>query len=459
MAWPVLEPAAELKWGWCLDAICDHLQAVHDGQIKRLLMNVPPGCMKSLTTGVLFPAWEWGPGGRADLRFLTTAHKETLAIRDNMKCRRLIQSDWFQERWPVKLTGDQNAKSKFENTATGFRESMSFTSLTGSRGDRVIIDDPLSVDDAFSEAALQAAEDTFLEAVPSRVNNADSAIIVIMQRLHERDTSGIILANDLGYTHLMLPMRFESHRRCVTSIGFRDPRTRDGELLFPERFGELQVREMERTMGSYACAGQLQQRPVPRGGGLFKDEWIQHWSDASLPKTFDAMVLSWDMTFKDAQTSDFVVGQVWGRKAGCFYLLDQFRGRWDFVKTLEQFVAASQKWPRVTRKLVEDKANGSAIISALKRKVSGIIPVTPKESKEARASAVTTLWEARNVFLPPKDQYPWVEQDFIPELLSFPAGAHDDMVDSMTQALSDLNKSGGLRMDKTNLAYLLGRGF
>lgn len=459
MAWHVLEPAAELKWGWCLDAICEHLQAVHDGRIKRLLMNVPPGCMKSLTTGVLFPAWEWGPGGRADLRFLTTAHKETLAIRDNMKCRRLIQSDWFQERWPVKLTGDQNAKSKFENTSTGFRESMSFTSLTGSRGDRVIIDDPLSVDDAFSEAALQAAEDTFLEAVPSRVNNADSAIIVIMQRLHERDTSGIILANDLGYTHLMLPMRFESNRRCVTSIGFRDPRTRDGELLFPERFGEQQVREMERTMGSYACAGQLQQRPVPRGGGLFKAEWIQHWSDASLPKAFDAMVLSWDMTFKDAQTSDFVVGQVWGRKAGCFYLLDQLRGRWDFVKTLEQFVASSQKWPRVTRKLVEDKANGSAIISALKRKVSGIIPVTPKESKEARASAVTTLWEARNVFLPPKDQYPWVEQDFIPELLSFPAGAHDDMVDSMTQALSDLNKSGGLKMDKTNLAYLLGRGF
>ena len=247
MAWHVLEPAAELKWGWCLDAICEHLQAVHDGRIKRLLMNVPPGCMKSLTTGVLFPAWEWGPGARSDLRFLTTAHKETLAIRDNMKCRRLIQSDWFQERWPVKLTGDQNAKSKFENTETGFRESMSFTSLTGSRGDRVIIDDPLSVDDAFSEAALQAAEDTFLEAVPSRVNNNDSAIIVIMQRLHERDTSGIILANDLGYEHLMLPMRFESNRRCVTSIGFRDPRTRDGELLFPERFGEQQAREMERN--------------------------------------------------------------------------------------------------------------------------------------------------------------------------------------------------------------------
>ena len=389
------------------------------------------------------------------MRYLTTAHKEPLAIRDNMKCRRLIQSEWYQERWPVQLTGDQNAKTKFENTATGFRESMSFKSLTGSRGDRIIIDDPLSVDDAFSASALDAAEQTFLEAVPSRINNADSAIVVIMQRLHERDTSGVILARDLGYEHLMLPMRFEEARRCKTSIGFQDPRTAEGELLFPERFSEEQVREMEKTMGSYATAGQFQQRPVPRGGGLFKVEWIQYWTE--LPKSFDAMVISWDMTFKDSKTSDFVVGQVWGRKGGSFYLCDQFRGRWDFVKTLEQFVAASQKWPRVTRKLVEDKANGSAIISTLKRKVSGIIPITPKESKEARASAVTTLWEAKNVFLPPKDRFPWVEKEFVPELLEFPAGAHDDCVDSMSQALTDLSKSGGLKIDPTNLAYLLGR--
>lgn len=424
MAWHVLEPATPLKWGWCLDAICEHLQAVHDGEIKRLLMNVPPGCMKSLTTGVFFPAWEWGAGGRPDLRFLTTAHKETLAIRDNMKCRRLIQSEWFQKRWPITLTGDQNAKTKFENTETGFRESMAFRSLTGSRGDRIIIDDPLSVDDAFSEAALDATEQTFLEAVPSRINNEDSAIIVIMQRLHERDTSGIILSHDLGYTHLMLPMRFEPERRCVTSIGFSDPRTTPGELLFPERFSEAQVSDLEKTMGSYATAGQFQQRPVPRGGGLFKSEWIQHWD--KLPERFDSAVISWDMTFKDSDTSDFVVGQVWGKKDGCFYLVDQFRGRWDFVKTLEMFVAAAKKYPRVTRKLVEDKANGSAIISTLKRKVSGIIPITPKESKEARASAVTTLWEARNVFLPPPDRYPWVAEEFIPELLSFPSGAHDD---------------------------------
>lgn len=455
MAWNVLEPATPIKWGWALDAMCEHLEAVHNGQIKRLLMNVPPGMMKSLLTGVFFPAWEWGAGGNPSLRYLTTAHKEDLAIRDNLKCRRLISSDWYQERWSVELCGDQNAKKKFENTATGFRESMAFRSLTGSRGDRIIIDDPLSVDDAFSEAALSAAEKTFLEAVPSRVNNQDSAIIVIMQRLHERDTAGIILSRQLGYEHLMLPMRFEPERRCATCIGFTDPRTEDGELLFPDRFSEAQVSEMERTMGSFATAGQLQQRPMPRGGGLFKSDWIQHWD--KLPERFDAAVISWDMTFKESATSDFVVGQVWGRKDGAFYLVDQFRGRWDFVKSLEQFVAAARKYPRITRKLIEDKANGPAIISALKRKVTGIIPITPKESKEARANAVTTLWEARNVYLPPPDRYPWVAQDFIPELLAFPSGAHDDEVDAMTQALNDLNRHSGLHIDPTNLAYLAQR--
>ena len=331
---------------------------------------------------------------------------------------------------------------------------MSFTSLTGSRGDRVIIDDPLSVDDAFSEAALQAAEDTFLEAVPSRVNNNDSAIIVIMQRLHERDTSGIILANDLGYEHLMLPMRFESNRRCVTSIGFRDPRTRDGELLFPERFGEQQVREMERTMGSYACAGQLQQRPVPRGGGLFKLDWIQHWTAESLPKSFEKIVISWDMTFKKSDSSDYVVGQVWAREGANFYLLDQVRDRWDFVQTRAAFQSLAEKWPKAHRKLVEDKANGPAIISELKNKVAGIIPITPKESKEARASSVTTLWEAHNVFLPPPDLNPWVKNTFLPELLAFPAGAHDDQVDAMTQALSDLHLNKGWTVSASNRAAI-----
>ena len=190
-----------------------------------------------------------------------------LAVRDNLRCRRLIQSEWYQSRWPVVLTGDQNAKTKFENDQTGFREAMAFTSMTGSRGDRIILDDPISVDDANSAAALASAEMTFTEALPTRLNNATSAKIVIMQRLHERDTSGIILSRDLGYVHLMLPMEFEADRRCQTQIGFSDPRQEDGELLFPERFPAWQVATLKKQMGSYATAGQFQQRPAPREGG------------------------------------------------------------------------------------------------------------------------------------------------------------------------------------------------
>ncbi|MGV1867950.1 MULTISPECIES: hypothetical protein [unclassified Rhizobium] len=225
-AWHVLEPGQPYKHGWHIDAMSDHLEAVNRGQIIRLLINVPPGTMKSLMVGVMFPSWEWGPKGLPHMRYLGTSHSHPLAIRDNLKMHRLIASQWYQERWgnSVRLMSDQNAKLKFENDATGFREAMAFTSLTGSRGDRVLIDDPLSVDDANSDVKRDGVNDTFRESVPTRLNNTEfSAIIVVMQRLNENDVSGLIMANDFGYEHLMLPMEFEPERKCYTSIGFEDP--------------------------------------------------------------------------------------------------------------------------------------------------------------------------------------------------------------------------------------------
>lgn len=333
-AWHVLEPATPLKWGWALDAICDHLTAVTDGHITRLCMNVPPGTMKSLLTGVIWPAWEWGPRDNQEMRFLGTSHKEALATRDNLKCRRLITSEWYQSRWSVNMLSDQNMKTKFENDRTGFREAMAFGSMTGSRGDRVSLDDPLSADDANSDAELLAAETTFLEALPTRVNNESSAIVVIMQRLHERDTTGVIYGRDLPYTHLVLPMEFEEERRCYSvvrptwhqeppimarldrktqhwyttdeeipedreevleeplrEVYCQDLRETDGDLLFPERFPQSQVEELKKTLGSYASAGQLQQRPTPRGGGMFRREWFQ--PIAALPSRV-RMARGWD---------------------------------------------------------------------------------------------------------------------------------------------------------------------
>jgi predicted phage terminase large subunit-like protein len=437
MAWGVLEPSTPLKWGWALDAICAHLEAVTDGRIPRLLMNVPPGMMKSLLVGVIWPAWEWGPRGMPGKRFLGTAHKQDLAIRDAMKCRRLIASAWYQERWPIALVSDQNAKSKFENDATGFREAMAFTSMTGSRGDRVILDDPLSADDANSEAALNAAELTFTEALPTRVNNEKSAIVVIMQRLNERDTSGVILSRGLPYVHLCLPMRFDPTRRCVTPI-FTDPRTTEGELLFPERFGEDQVADLERTMGTYASAGQLQQRPSPRGGGILKSAWLQEYRD--VPE-LEWRVIFADTAQKTGEQNDYSVFQCWGRSTtGQAVFLDQIRGKWEAPDLLSQARSfwlkhqAAHSAPLRAMK-VEDKVSGTGLIQTLRREGVAIRPISRSRDKITRAYDAAPFMESGNVLVP--EWAEWIDA-FKAEMNAFPTGAHDDQLDPMMDAIVEV---------------------
>lgn len=434
-AWHVLEPATTLKWGWALDAICAHLEAVTDGRFNRLLMNVPPGTMKSLLTGVIWPAWEWGPRGMPQSRFLGTAHKQDLAVRDSMKCRRLIQSAWYQALWPMPLVTDQNAKTKFENEHTGFREAMAFTSMTGSRGDRVTLDDPLSADDANSEAALRAAELTFTEALPSRVNNDQSAIVVIMQRLHERDTSGIILDRKLPYVHLCLPMRFESDRRCVTPI-FTDPRTYDGELLFPERFGEAQVADLERTMGSYASAGQLQQRPAPRGGGMFRRDWFQVVEAAPAGCRW---VRGWDLAATASDTAAYTAGVKIGRAPdGRFYIANATRIQGTAADAERLIVnTASQDGGDVSGSLPQDPGQaGKAQAQYLIRQLAGYsYRATPESGdKETRALPLAAQAEAGNVLIVRGE---W-NREFLGELETFPMGKFKDQVDAATRAFSEL---------------------
>ncbi|MEZ2220753.1 phage terminase large subunit [Rhizobium sp. RCC_161_2] len=446
-AWHVLEPAAELKWGWSLDAICEHLEAVHRGDILSLLMNVPPGCMKSLLTGVLFPAWEWGPAKRPDLRYLGTSHKQDLAVRDNMKCRRLIKSDWYQSRWPVTLTGDQNAKTKFENDATGFREAMAFTSMTGSRGDRIILDDPLSVDDANSDAALLAAELTFTEALPTRLNNEKSAKIVIMQRLHDRDPSGIILAKGLDYVHLCLPMEFEPARRCHTVIGFSDPRTDEDELLFPERFAREQVDDLKKTMGSYAVAGQFQQRPAPRSGGMFQR------GDFEIVEAVPAgarRCRAWDFAASKetpGKQPDWTVGLRMAYAKGTFYVETVTRGRWS-PSVVEQNLknTASQDGGTVTIRMPQDPGAAGKSDAENKVKLLAGYPVkvsTVTGDKATRARPASAQAEAGNVKLIRGD---W-NTAFLDEVCAFPSAQFDDQVDAFADALNELALGSSFSFD------------
>lgn len=445
-AWPVLEPATDLKWGWALDAICEHLEAVSRGEIKRLLINVPPGSMKSLLTGVIWPAWEWGPRGMPATRYLATAHKQDLAVRDNMKCRRLIQSDWYQRLWPIELTSDQNAKTKFENSATGFREAMAFTSMTGSRGDRVILDDPHSVDDANSVTKLASDITTFREALPSRVNNDQSAIVIIMQRLNEGDVSAAAL--ELGYEHLCIPMRFEKARRCVTSIGWQDPRTVDGELMFPERFPEAQVVELETALGSYATAGQLQQRPSPRGGGIIKTEWFRFYADRLPPLEWRAIYA--DTAQKTGEVNDWSVLQCWGRATtGQAVLLDQDRGKWeapDLLARARAFWAkhAGAHGAPLRAMHVEDKVSGTGLIQTLRREGLPVVAIPRSRDKISRGHDAAPFIESGNVMLP--EWAAWVEP-FLAEAEAFPGGAHDDQMDAMFDAIADVQGQPSMLTD------------
>lgn len=439
-AWHILEPATPLKWGWALDAICAHLEAVSRGEITRLLMNVPPGTMKSLLTGVIWPAWEWGPAGMPEKRFLAAAHKQDLAIRDNVKCRRLIQSEWYQARWPVPLVHDQNQKTKFENLNTGFREAMAFTSMTGARGDRVILDDPLSADDANSEAALLAAELSFLEALPTRINNDQSAIVVIMQRLHERDTSGLILSKGLPYVHLCLPMRFESERRCETAIDFRDPRAVEGELLFPDRFPEEQVKELERTLGSYATAGQLQQRPTPRGGGLFKKSWFSTIKALPVGCRF---VRGWDLAATEDAEAAATAGVLMAQAPdGRFIIVDAVREQLGPMG-VERLMKATAEQDRAKHKHVrgsypQDPGQAGKVQAQhiMRHVLCGFdYHFSPETGdKETRALPLAAQAEAGNVFLL---EGAW-NQAFLDEIAVFPMGKWKDQVDAASRAFTEL---------------------
>jgi predicted phage terminase large subunit-like protein len=352
-----------------------------------------------------------------------------------MKCRRLITSPWYQARWPVTLTTDQNAKTKFENSKTGFREAMAFTSMTGSRGDRVILDDPLSADDANSDAALRAAELTFTEALPTRINNDRSAIVVIMQRLHERDTSGVILDRKLPYVHLCLPMRFEADRRCVTPI-FTDPREKDGELLFPERFPETTVADLERTMGSYASAGQLQQRPSPRGGGMFRREWFQIKGAAPVGCKW---VRAWDLAATADTSAAWTAGALMGRAPDGTFWIGDMRRIQGSAQDVERLLVntATQDGKQVRGSLPQDPGQaGKAQSQYLIRQLAGFTySATPETGdKVTRAMPFAAQAEAGNVFL---IEGAW-NRDFLDEIEGFPNGKWKDQVDAVSRAFADL---------------------
>ena len=439
-AWPHIIPDRYIH-NWHVDAMAEHFEAVADGQISRLLINVPPGTSKSTITGIMYPAWLWGPKGQPYHKFIGAAHEQGLAVRDSRMMRELVTSSWYQSLWPLAMTGDQNEKLYFENAERGFRQACAVSSMTGRRGHTIAWDDPLSPEKAHSEAHRNTALRVLKETLPTRLNDPEkSAIIVVMQRLHENDPSGYILAKELGYEHLCLPMEFDPARRCVTSIGWSDPRTEGDELLFPERFPRSVVDRDKAAMGEYATAGQFQQRPSPIGGGIFKDEWWQYYQ--VLPKIRYRIIYA-DTAQKTKEQNDYSVFQCWGMgEDGRIYLIDMVRDKWEAPELLVRAKAFWDKhkaMPRISGTLrqlkVEDKSSGTGLIQQLKKKRVPVVGIPRGTDKVSRAMDTAPHIQAGNVVLP--ESASWLS-DILNEATSFPNASHDDTLDPMMDAVSDM---------------------
>lgn len=458
-AWHVLEPTNPYVHGWHIDEYCRHLEAISSGDINRFLANIPPGTMKSLILGVFWPAWEWGPNECPSLRYLSTSYSADYAKRDARKMRDLVASDWYQSLWGDTVRLKRSGEMSFENTAGGWREAVPFIRLTGGRGDRVLIDDPHSTENAESAAERASTLRIFRESVPLRmVDPATSAIIIVMQRLHEGDVSGAALALKLGYVHLMLPMEFERGRVCETFVKgklfFRDPRTHEGELLFPERFPREVVERDKIAMGAYAVAGQFQQRPGPRGGGLFKREWFEIVGAAPADVHW---VRGWDLAATRGDPGS-VTGPAWtagvkmGRSASTkkIFIADVRRLRGSPNDVENAIVnTASQDGKQTQISIPQDpgqagKAQAQYLVGAL---VGYRVHTSPETGdKVARADPVASQAQAGNVKI---IAGPWNDA-FLDEVALFPNGNFLDQVDAMSRAFA-LIVAGPRPFDSTGI--------
>ncbi len=453
--WPVIEPGTQYVHGWHIDAICEHLQAVTRGEIQKLIVNVPPRHTKSLTVAVIWPAWAWASDPA--LEWIFASYAKDLSTLHSVDCRRLVESDWYRARWGdvVSIAEDENRKTRFENTAGGVRYSTSVGgTVTGMGGHVRVYDDPHKVEEVEGDDQREKVARWHDRTMSSRIagDPEKAAEVLIMQRLHEGDLTGHLLEKG-SWTHLCLPAEYEPKHPFIWPD---DPRTERGELLWPERYGRKFLETEKREMGSYAYAGQFQQLPAPSEGGIFDRRW---WRRSPIPQ-LDAIALSIDCAFKEKKDTDYVVVQAWGADTVDRHLIAQIRERLSFTKTLGALRAMvdyiEDRYPgKLGAVYVEEKANGDAVLNALRKEIAGLIGVNPTDSKEARGHAVTPLVEAGNVHLPDGEYFAGpigfetdegdtvpLEQcrvdEFIDECAVFPNGVNDDQVDAMTQALTKM---------------------
>jgi predicted phage terminase large subunit-like protein len=486
-----VDPGSRYLPNWHVDLMAEYLEAAAAGDLRRLVINVPPRYLKSITVSVAWPAWLLGRDPSAQI--MAASYSADLALQHSVDCRLVVTSDWYRHRFPrVLLARDQNEKSRFQTTARGHRIATSVGgSATGSGGNVLIVDDPLNPKQAASDAQREHANTWFDQTFSTRLNDKKSGVIVVvMQRLHERDLTGHLLEQG-GWEHLKLPG--VARERAI--ICFREPLPpersagliaaaedavpeplpphvqeadtahvyvrEEGDILHPDREGPEEIADAKRRLGSYGYAGQYDQDPSPAEGGIIKRWWWrwwqprgaklppvrvrkadgtwQEWEPVELPADLVGHLQSWDMAFKDTKDSAYVVGQVWAKKGADRFFLDQDREKRDFPRTLEAVEALSRKWGQTKLKLVEDKANGPAVIATLKHKIAGLVAEPVHGDKQGRLIAASPAVEAGNVYLPHPHVAPWIWA-FVDEIAAAPTGKYMDQADAFSQAMSRLDR-------------------
>jgi predicted phage terminase large subunit-like protein len=455
-AWHIIESASELKWNWHLDTICGYLMAFDNGELpdKRLIICIPPGTMKSILVSVMYPAWRWIRNPHD--RYLSITNEQGLAVRDALRMKDIITSDWYASKWPISLKASQNEKTYYVNEYQGFRQSQGISAgNTGKRGDVLLIDDPIDAAQAYSDVIRTGVNETWDRSLSSRLNDLkNSGILLIMQRVHQDDLVGHLQKKaECQWTVLSIPMRYEGTPSydAGADIGrpeLNDPRTVRGELMFPGKFSENSVRSLEEDLGEHGTSAQLQQRPVPIGGSIIKKHHWRRWpDDKKLPKCLHIFT-SYDTAYsdKDIEGSAFSACTRWGvfwhdsRERYCVMLLGVWYGRVGYPELRAKVVEIDKKY-RPDVNLIEAKATGLSLIGDLKDAVDGIIKAYSPgkgEEKSSRAHSVTPIFEMGLVYVPSKS---WADE-LIEYVASFPHGSPPsaDLTDTVTQALIYLRK-------------------
>lgn len=451
--WPLVEPGTSFVDGMPIDAIVIHLEALTRGDITRLLVNIPPRHMKSTLISVIWPVWCWIHN--PEDRFLCASYALSLSIRDNRRKRILIESDWFQQRYGhlFQLSGDQNLKGRFENDHRGYNLAVSVGSATtGEGGSKLIIDDPHNAMEAHSVADRENALAWFRETWSSRLNDQQKGCMVVVgQRIHDDDVCGYVLKERSDWVHLNLPAYYEPSNPCVTPI-WSDPRTEEGQLLWPERFNKDVLDGLKRDLGSMGFAAQYQQRPVPAGGGQFKKQWFRYYTAEDdyyaleLPEGITRIQKSkcWhfstvDLAISLKQTADYTVIATWAVTPDKDLLLvDCVREHLDNPEQQKQIGLIYRKYnPNYFK--VENVAYQLALIQQLRRQGLPVREYKPVKDKVSRASTASVYYEAGKVYHP---KYATWLANWEDELLMFPLGSHDDQVDNASMATEELGMPG-----------------